>query len=187
MSCANLAIAALDGCQISIKLKGEIYLNAITQTVVCFSPPDLDSVTRICREKSAWSENWKEVITHHTPGRTRRVDRQHKEGGGRCTRLELPGGWWVWSHAETKSTTEIRRWGDTKRHDGLNMYANQELTAEYIMNLRVLPSSTALEKFLRMAFSRTPGNEYSVNSANEFFPDRNTILLTLSSLSSFYH
>lgn len=31
------------------------------------------------------------------------------------------------------------------------------LTAEYIMNLRELPCSTALEKFLRMAFSRTPG------------------------------
>lgn len=30
------------------------------------------------------------------------------------------------------------------------------LTAEYIMNLRELPCSTALEKFLRMAFSRTP-------------------------------
>lgn len=32
-----------------------------------------------------------------------------------------------------------------------------ELTAEYMMNLRELPCSTALEKFLRMPFSRTPG------------------------------
>lgn len=37
------------------------------------------------------------------------------------------------------------------------VWPNIELTAEYIMNLRVLPCSTALEKFLRMAFSRTPG------------------------------
>lgn len=37
------------------------------------------------------------------------------------------------------------------------MHIIAELTAEYIMNLRGLPCSTTLEKFFRMAFSRTPG------------------------------
>lgn len=50
---------------------------------------DLDCALEYARERR---RKEKEVITHHTPGRTQRADRQRKEGGGRCTRPEPPGG-----------------------------------------------------------------------------------------------
>lgn len=40
---------------------------------------------------------------------------------------------------------------------GLRRVLNGALTAEYMMNLRGLPSSVAMEKLDRMAFSRSPG------------------------------
>lgn len=40
---------------------------------------------------------------------------------------------------------------------GVGGVLNGALTAEYMMNLRGLPSSVAMEKLDRMAFSRSPG------------------------------
>ena len=144
------------------------------------------------REESA---KWQDVITHHTPGRTRRADRRHKEEVGRCTRPEPPGGWWVSSHAGVKNKhhADNKQGGEetwsSGLHNRLQMCVCERvcvcvgLTAEYIMNLRGLPCSAALEKFLRMAFSRTPGKltHRCVNGANEIFPNTNTIRLTLLS------
>lgn len=121
------------------------------------------------RGKSVGGDFWQDVITHHPPGRTQRADRQRTEEERRCIRPEQPGGRWEWSHAgnervasqrgkshvEEKGRNKGRRgaWGGGVEREG----PNRTLTAEYMMNLRGLPSSTAMEKLDRMAFSSSPG------------------------------
>ena len=93
---ANLASAVLDRCQMSVGLKRKMICgtrkwNATTQNLwecVCVRA----YMTYISHLNMQTEGNWKEIITHHTPGRTQRVDRRRTEVEPHCKRPGLPGG-----------------------------------------------------------------------------------------------
>lgn len=76
----------------------------------------------------------------------------------------------MWSHARISASNKDVRGCETAVCDTDSEFVqDDELTAEYIMNLSALPCSMASEKFLRMAFSNTPGELTKSQQSKLFF------------------